>query len=239
VKVALVTGAGQGIGLAIARALKEAGMAVAVVDIDSARAGAAAREVGGLACTCDVSSARTVEETASMVANELGPVNVLVNNAGICGRGTIDEISEEEWDRVHAVNLKSAFLCSRAVLPEMRKRGWGRIINISSVAGKIGGMMVNLAYASSKGGLIAFTKGLAREVAKDGITVNAVCPSLTDTDLAGMFTPEEKEGYLRSVPLGRLATPNEVAAAVAFLASDTASYITGEVLDVNGGLLMD
>jgi NAD(P)-dependent dehydrogenase (short-subunit alcohol dehydrogenase family) len=238
-RVALVTGAGQGIGFAIARALARVGMAVAVNDIDPARAASAAESVNGLSVACDVSNASAVEAMVSTVGGQLGPVSVLVNNAGICGRGGITDVTEEQWDRVLAVNLKGTFFCSRAVLPGMRAQGWGRIVNMASIAGKMGGLMVNLAYSASKGGILAFTKGLAREVAKDGITVNAVCPALTDTDMAGIFGSDERQRYITSVPLGRLAKADEVAAAVVFLASDAASYITGEVLDVNGGVLMD
>jgi 3-oxoacyl-[acyl-carrier protein] reductase len=166
-------------------------------------------------------------------------VDILVNNAGICRRGRISEIPDEEWDSVLAVNLKGAFLCCRAVLPSMIGRGSGRIVNVASLAGKIGGLMVGVHYAASKGGILALTKGLARELAEHKITVNAVCPAMVDTDIASLFTEEELRKYVASVPLGRLASPEDVAQAIVYLCSEEASYITGEVLDINGGVLMD
>jgi len=173
------------------------------------------------------------------VIKVFGGVDILVNSAGICKRRRMLEIPEKEWDLVLAINLKGTFLCCRAALPSMIERGWGRIVNVASISGKIGGLMVGVHYAASKGGVLALTKGLAREVAPHGITVNAVCPALVDTDMSSLFTDEELKRYIGTVPLRRLGKPEDVAQAVLYLCSEEASYITGEVLDINGGLLMD
>lgn len=240
-RVAFVTGGAHGIGRAVGQALYNAGAAVVFADIDEPGAAEAARELGAkaLGTFIDVASSDAVQAAIDRVVGVFGSVDILVNSAGICRRGRILEISEAEWDQVIAVNLKGAFLCSKAVVPYMIEGGWGRIVNIASIAGKIGGLMVGLPYAASKGGVLAFTKGLARELAEYGITVNAVCPSLVDTDMARMFTPADIENYLKGVPLRRLATTEDIAQAVLYICSPGAAYVTGEVLDVNGGLLMD
>jgi 3-oxoacyl-[acyl-carrier protein] reductase len=240
-RVALVTGAGRGIGRAIAIALANTGASVAVNDVVAANAEETVNLLtgNGIPVLGDVSQADSVQKMIDAVLQRFGRVDILVNNAGICRRGRIDEISEDDWDRTISINLKGTFLSSRAVIPSMKASKWGRIINVASISGKIGGLMVALDYTASKGGILAFTKGLAREVASLGITVNAVCPALADTDMGQMFSLEEKSKYLQGVPLGRLATAEDIAQAVVYLASDAASYITGEVLDINGGLLMD
>jgi 3-oxoacyl-[acyl-carrier protein] reductase len=171
--------------------------------------------------------------------SRFGGVNILVNNAGICERVGVEELTEEQWDRVMAVNLKGPFLVTRAALRYMKPSGQGRIINIASIAGKIGGLMVGLHYTASKGGLLAMTRGLARELAPFGITVNSVCPAMADTEMGGLFKGEERRSYIAGVPLKRLATAEDVAGAVMYLASDAAAYVTGEVIDVNGGAVMD
>ncbi|MCL5942190.1 MAG: SDR family oxidoreductase [Actinobacteria bacterium] len=240
-RVAIVTGAARGIGREIARQLAERGAAVAVVDVDAQGALEAAEAVGpkALAIACDVSSGHAVAAMVETVIAQLGRIDILVNNAGICERVSVEQITEEQWDRAIAVNLKGTFLVSRAVVPQMKSERSGRIINMASIAGKMGGLMVGLHYAASKGGVLAFTRGLARELAPYGITVNAVCPSMVDTEMGRLFGDDEKRRYLAGVPLGRLATPEDVAAAVIYLASDAASYVTGETLGVNGGLVMD
>ena len=240
-KVAIITGAARGIGREIARQLAERGAAVAVVDIDAKGALETAEQIGSnaLAIACDVASSQAVAAMVETVIAQLGRIDILVNNAGICERASIEEITEEQWDRTMAVNLKGPFLVSRAVAPRMKSQGSGRIINISSIAGKIGGLMVGVHYTASKGGLLAMTRGLARELAPFGITVNSVCPAMVDTEMGRLFGDEEKRRYLAGIPLGRLATPEDVAAAVLYLASDAAAYVTGEVIDVNGGLVMD
>ncbi|MGB9586983.1 MAG: SDR family NAD(P)-dependent oxidoreductase [Armatimonadota bacterium] len=240
-RVAFVTGGAHGIGRAVGQALCNAGATVIFADIDEAGAADVALELGdrALGTFIDVASSDAVQAAVDRAIEVFGGVDILVNSAGICRRGRILEISEAEWDQVIAVNLKGAFLCCKAVVPYMIKGGWGRIVNIASLAGKIGGLMVGLPYAASKGGVLALTKGLARELAEYGITVNAVCPSLVDTDMARMFTPADIENYLKGVPLRRLATAEDIAEAVLYLCSPGAAYVTGEVLDVNGGILMD
>lgn len=240
-KVAIVTGGARGIGLAAARILHRAGASVAVADLAEALALEQAAAMGdrALGLVVEVTDAHSVESMVGRVTETFGGVDILVNSAGICRRGRAHEIPEPEWDSVLNVNLKGAFLCCRTVLPYMMERGWGRIVNLASIAGKIGGLMVGVHYAASKGGVLALTKGLAREVARQGITVNAVCPALTNTEMSGLFSREELENYCKGVPIGRLATAEEVAHGILYLCSDEASYVTGEVLDINGGVVMD
>ncbi|HUV05550.1 MAG TPA: SDR family NAD(P)-dependent oxidoreductase [Armatimonadota bacterium] len=240
-KVAIVTGGARGIGRAAAEALYQAGTAVAIADLDEPGAVEAARSLGekALGLYVDVASAEAVQAMVDQVMKVFGGVDILVNSAGICRRGRMLEIPEKEWDLVLAINLKGTFLCCRAALPSMIERGWGRIVNVASISGKIGGLMVGVHYAASKGGVLALTKGLAREVAPHGITVNSVCPALVDTDMSSLFTDEELKTYIGTVPLRRLGKPEDVAQAILYLCSEEASYITGEVLDINGGLLMD
>ncbi|MGC8862618.1 MAG: SDR family NAD(P)-dependent oxidoreductase [Armatimonadota bacterium] len=240
-KAAIVTGAARGIGREVARELAQRGAAVAVVDIDAKGAVEAATAIGprALPIACDISSASAAAAMVSTVVGQFGHIDILVNNAGVCGRGGIEQISEEQWDHVLAVNLKGPFLVCREVVPHMKKQKSGRIVNMSSISGKMGGFMVGAHYTASKGGLIALTKALARELAPFGITVNSVCPAMVDTEMGQLFGEDEKRRYLAGVPMGRLATPQDVAAAVLYLASDAANYLTGEIIDVNGGLLMD
>jgi 3-oxoacyl-[acyl-carrier protein] reductase len=240
-KVAFVTGGAHGIGKAISRALHASGAAVVVADIDSDGAVETAHALGerAVGVFIDVSNLDAVRTAVDTAVKAFGCIDILVNSAGVCRRGRVLDISEADWDQIIAVNLKGTFLCCKTVLPYMIQKKWGRIVNVASVAGKIGGLMVGVPYAASKGGVLALTKGLAREVAEYGITVNAVCPALVDTDMARIFTPAEIENYLKGVPLRRLATAEDVAQAVLYLCSPEASYVTGEVLDVNGGLLMD
>lgn len=243
-KVAIVTGAARGIGKATAIALAEEEVNVVVADIDlpvaEDTAGfITAKGVETLAIQVDVSQRESVSKMVGAAIAHFEGIDILVNNAGICPLSPFEEIGDEEWHRVLNVNLKSAFLCSQAAIPTMRQRGWGRIINIASVAGKIGGMKVGAHYAASKGGLIALTFCLARQYARYGITVNAIAPATVATGMTRDWPEEAKQELLAGIPLGRLGTPKDVAAAVVFLASDAASFITGEVIDVNGGLLMD
>jgi 2-hydroxycyclohexanecarboxyl-CoA dehydrogenase len=243
--VALVTGAGRGIGAAIAARLAAAGSAVAVCDVDAALAEASAGKLAAagaraIAVAADVSDAAAVARGVARAAAELGPVGVLVNNAAVDVVGPFLESSEAVWDRILAVNLKGTLVCCRAVLDGMIARGGGCIVNLGSDAGRVGSTG-EAVYSASKGGVIAFTKSLAREVARHAIRVNCVCPGPTDTALlaqVGEHSPKLLEGLLRAIPLRRVGEPDDVAALVAFLASDDAAYITGQAISVNGGLTM-
>ena len=241
-RVAIVTGSGRGIGRAIALRLSQAGAAVAVSDIDPASAGQTAKDIealGGrvIAAQADVTSPADTELLITQASRELGRVDVLVNNAGITRDGLLMRMSDEDWDRVLQTNLKGAFLCSRAALRPMLRQRWGRIINIASIVGIIGNAgQAN--YAAAKAGLIGFTRSLAREVAARGVTVNAIAPGFIDTDMTRRLAPEWKEALLKQIPLGAFGTPEDVAEAVLFLASEQARYITGHVLNVDGGMAM-
>jgi len=238
-RTALVTGAGRGIGRAIGQRLAELGARVCLGDVDAAALDEAARSIqaqGGeaLPCAFDVSGAAAVRAAFA----RLGPLQILVNNAGICPLTPPEEIDEAEWDRVLAVNLKGAFLCTQAALPALRAAGWGRVINVASVAGQMGGVAVGVHYAASKGGLLAMTKTFARLLAPYGVTVNAIAPSTVETDLVAGWSEPVRQQIQAQMPLGRFVQPDEIAAAAAFLCSPAAGAITGATLDVNAGLLM-
>lgn len=232
-RVALVTGGARGIGRAIAQRLAEEGCAVAVADIDEAALAALPSEWLGL--TCDVTSQAQLEEMLAAVREKLGGIDILINNAGICRPMSVAEATLDNWEQALRVNLTSAFLLCKLVLPEMNRRGWGRIVNVSSMAGKLGGLTSGVSYTAAKAGMLGLTKSVARE-ATGQVTSNAVAPAFIDTDMTPAAVGDE---YADKIPVGRLGTAEEVAAAVAFLASDLAGYITGEVLDINGGMLMD
>ncbi len=232
-RVALVTGAARGIGLACARRLAQEGCRIAVCDIDPAALAALPEE--WLAVTCDITSEEQVGKLFATAVGELGGVEILVNNAGVCIAQSVPETTLENWERTLRINLTGAFLLSRLALPHMNARGWGRIISIGSMAGKLGGLTSGVAYTVSKAGLMAMAKSLARE-AVPGVTSNAVAPAFIRT---AMTSAEVEAEYSARIPVGRIGEPEEVAAAVAFLASELAGYITGEVLDLNGGMLMD
>jgi 3-oxoacyl-[acyl-carrier protein] reductase len=230
-RVALVTGAARGIGMAIAGELASRGAEVVGADLDGA-----ALEAGGV--TLDVRSrasfAAAIEETVA----RHGRLDVLVNNAAITIRRPFFEIDEEEWDEVQAVNLRGTFLGCRLAGEIMRDQGRGRIVNLSSLAGQAGGLVNGAHYAASKGGILALTKVVARELAPYGVTVNAVAPAAIDGPVMAALTGDEVEALARSIPVGRLGTTGDVASLVAFLASDEAGFVTGATFDVNGGLLM-
>jgi 3-oxoacyl-[acyl-carrier protein] reductase len=243
-RVALVTGAGRGIGRAIALGLARDGASVVVSDINLAIAQSVAAEIErdgqSLAIETDVSSEAHTQEMVKAALERFGKIDILVNNAGILATGPLLETSVEVWERTHAVNLKGVFLCTKAVLPSMMAQRSGRIINIASVAGKRGGgFFGNTCYSSSKGGVIAFTKGAAREAGPYNITVNAIAPAMIETEMISAMPADKRESLLRSIPLGRTGSVEDVAAAVCFLASDGAGFMTGEIMDVDGGLMMD
>lgn len=241
--VALVTGASRGIGRAIAFKLADDGYAVAVNYTASA---AKAEDVveritanGGsaMAVQADVSDPDAVRDLIAAVENELGPVTVLVNNAGITEDGLLLRMSAEQWDRVLSTNLRSVFLCTKAVLRGMIRARGGRIINISSVSG-VAGNAGQANYAASKAGVIGFTKSIAKEVGSRGITVNAVAPGFIATDMTDALGDSVTEAAVAHISLGRLGEPEEVASVVGYLASDGASYITGQTIVVDGGMAL-
>jgi 3-oxoacyl-[acyl-carrier protein] reductase len=237
-RVALVTGGSRGIGAAIALALAEAGAAVAVnyrTRGDEAAAVVEAIEGAGgraAACGADVSNGRAVGKMIRATEESLGPVDILINNAGMAAARGLDDITEDDFDRDIAVNLKSAFLCIQAVLPGMRARRWGRIVNISSIGARIGSSSVSVAYGASKAGLEGLTRAYALRLAPEGVTVNAVAPGLVDTE---MGRPLIEAGVGARIPVGRVGQGEEIAHAVTLLAGN--GYITGQTIAVNGGSL--
>jgi len=238
--VAIVTGAGRGIGRAIAMRLADAGARVVVADIRIADVNAVVEEIQNtgreaIAMKVDVSDANQVRQMVIEVLNKYKRIDILVNNAGIFQGRPFVEMTEDDWDRMMAINLKSVFLCSRAVIEPMISQGSGCIINISSTAGLTGGTS-GAHYAAAKGGVAAFTRSLGKELANKGIRVNAVAPSKIETDmLQGVETPEARDQLISRIPLGRLGKPSDIAEIVAFLASPHASYIIGEVIVASGG----
>jgi len=241
--VALVTGASRGIGAAIALGLADDGFAVAVNYARSAEGAAEVVEVilrgGGtaIAVQADVSDADAVANMFSTVADDLGPVSVLVNNAGITDDGLLLRMGAEQWDRVIATNLRSVYLCTKAALKPMIRARAGRIISISSVSG-VSGNPGQSNYAASKAGIIGFTQSIAKEVGSRGITVNSIAPGFIATDMTDALGDAVAEGVVQQISLGRLGRPEEVASVVRYLASDGASYITGQTLVVDGGLAL-
>jgi 3-oxoacyl-[acyl-carrier protein] reductase len=242
-RVALVTGSGRGIGRAIALRLAEGGASLVINDFgDPAPANEVAEEIKKMGrraevMMADVSQSAEVNRMVAAALEKFGQIDVLVNNAGIARDQLLIRMSDEEWDSVMAVNLKSVFFCTRAVMRAMMKQRYGRVVSISSVSGLVGNPgQAN--YASSKAGILGFTRTVAKEVASRGITVNAVAPGLIDTGLGHALKEEYREEFRKHIPLGFLGTPQDVAEAVAFLASDRARYITGQVLNVDGGMVV-
>jgi len=244
--VVLVTGAGRGIGRGIALRLAEHGDAVAIGDIrdgDAFETQCAIEERGGraISVSLDVTDSASVANAVEETLGLLGPVEILVNNAGWDEMHPFLETEEPFWDRVIEVNYKGCLRMTRATLPGMVEQKWGRIVNIGSDAGRVGSSFESV-YSGAKGGVIAFTKTIAREVARSGVTANTVCPGPTDTPMLEEVAAEQGEKILeamvRAVPMKRLATPEDIATAVAFFASEEAGYITGQTLSVSGGLTM-
>jgi 3-oxoacyl-[acyl-carrier protein] reductase len=240
-KAAVVTGGARGIGREIAARLVAGGYGVVVADLleDQARATASELSSDGTAISvaADVSSADGASAIIASTMDKFGRVDVLVNNAGITRDGLLMRMDESVWDAVLAVNLKGAFLCTKAAARHMFKQRYGRIVNISSVVG-VSGNAGQANYAASKAGLIGFTKSCAKEFAARGITVNAVAPGYVATEMTESLPEEVKAAFLKDVPLGRPGTPVDVAEAVAFFVLDAASYVTGQVLHVDGGMIM-
>ena len=245
-RVALVTGASSGIGAATARVLAELGARVAIgYHQNEAGAEGVERDIiqrGGKAIriSADARVAANIRELVNLSSGELGPIDILINNAGsLIERMRLIEQTQERWDEVMNLNLKSAMLCSQAVAKSMIERKTGAIVNVASIAGRNGGGLGAAAYSVAKGGLITLTKSLAKELGPHGIRVNAVSPGVIDTPFHQVFsTPEMIRNFVASIPLGRIGTPEECARVIAFLASDAASYVVGETVEINGGQLM-
>ncbi len=242
-RVALVTGGSRGLGRAIALALGAAGASVAVNYQSGEQAAEAVVNqlavAGGkaVAVAGDVGDPAAIEALFEATQSQLGPVDILVNNAGIARDGLLLRMSIDDWDRVLDVDLRGAFLCTKAALRGMIRRRWGRIINVSSVVGLMGNAgQAN--YAAAKAGLLGLTRATAREVASRGITVNAIAPGFVETDMTATLNAAQREAVLRAVPLERFASPAEIAPAVVFLASEASAYITGQVLAIDGGMVM-
>jgi 3-oxoacyl-[acyl-carrier protein] reductase len=241
-KVAIVTGSARGIGRAIALKLAEAGADIVVNDIPSA-AEALESTTGeiralkrkALAVTADVSSAPDVARLIDTAAKEMGRIDILVNNAGVTRDQIIMRMTDEDWDTVLNIDLKSAFLCTRAVLRYMVKQRWGRIVSIASVVG-IMGNAGQANYAAAKSGIIGLTRSIAKEVGSRGITANAIAPGFIETKMTEKLDEKQRQVLMQRIPLGSIGTPADVAEAVAFLASEEARYITGQVLQVDGGM---
>jgi len=243
-KVAIVTGAGRGIGKAIAIALAREGANVIVNDVDIQTAEKVTKEINSmdlqaLAIQVDVSDNKEVNRMVQLVLKKFKRVDILVNNAAIIRRGLIEDLKEEDWDKVIDVNLKGAFNCMKAVAGIMKKQRYGKIVNISSIAGKIGDLASAPCYGASKAGMTCLAKSLARELAPYNINVNVVAPHAIETDMSKEWSEEKRKNIIAGIPLGRMGEPEDIAEAVVFLVSDKAKFITGEVLDVNGGCLMD
>jgi acetoacetyl-CoA reductase len=236
-KVAIITGGTRGIGLAISKALAGQGMKVAAFYYGDEEAAEKFREDGHLAIKCDVSDYEACEAAVKEIEEKLGPVTVLVNNAGITRDGMLHKMPKDTWQVVIDTNLTSCFNMCRVIVPGMRERGFGRIINISSINAQKG-QIGQTNYAAAKAGIIGFTRALALESAAKGITANVLCPGYIETDMTGAMRPDILQSIIDQIPVGRMGQPDEVAAFVSFLASEKAAFITGATLEVNGGQYM-
>lgn len=241
-KTALITGGARGIGFAIAKRLAADGCSIVIADIlkDVAEESAALLSKDGIdsmAVAGDVSKPDDVESMFNSAADKFGGIDILVNNAGVTRDNFLARMSEQEWDLVMNINLKGSYLCSKAAAKGMMKKRWGRIVNISSVVG-IMGNAGQANYSASKAGLIGFTKSLAKELAGRNITVNAVAPGYIETEMTGKLPEAAREAFLTRIPLKRAGTPNDVAGIVSFLTSESADYVTGQVINCDGGMVM-
>jgi 3-oxoacyl-[acyl-carrier protein] reductase len=239
----IITGASLGIGKATVEQAVKLGARAAVVDIEIAAAEKLKKELSQYPVSiykADVSKTKEVEQAMNRIIADFGQIHILINNAGIASKAPLEELSEEEWDRVINIDLKSVYNTCRIILPHMKKFKYGRIVNMSSAAGKLGGgFLSTCAYAAAKSGVMGLTKCLAREGGPFGITVNAVCPGSFDTRISAEMTGARLEAYLNNVCLRRRGTLEEVANVMLFLASDLASYVSGEITDIDGGQVMD
>ena len=242
-KTMIVTGGSNGIGKAIVEEAASLGAKVIILDIEMDKAQEVKESLSSypvFTYKCDVAKTKEVENVLNQVIDEHGQIHVLINNAGIASKEPIETLSEEEWDRVIAIDLKGVYNTARIILPHMKKYSYGRIVNMSSVAGKQGGgLLSKCAYAAAKSGVNGLTKCHAREGGPFGITVNAVCPGSFDTRISGEMQGERLDAYLNSICLKRRGKVEEVSHVTLFLASDYASYVTGEITDVDGGQVMD
>jgi len=241
-RVSLVTGASRGIGAATARVLATAGSDLVLLGRDAVALGAVSDVVHGLGrsaltIAADITQPDTPEKAVRAALDRYGRLDVIVNNAGINHTGSIEQVDEDAWQRILSTNLSAAYRLCREGFGPMRERGWGRIINVASITAQTGGVSGSVAYSAAKGGLLAITRTLARDGASHGITANAVAPGQIDTAMGRSIGPEARRRLEAAIPLGRLGTPEEVAYAILFLASEEASFITGTTLDVNGGML--
>jgi len=240
-KIALVTGAGGGIGAAIASTLANHGCSVYVADSNGAAANRVATELGerGYPLTLDVGNAGETAAAVEQIVRERGRIDIAVNNAGILKTGSVLDASIADWDQVCRVNLSGVYYCCKAVLASMVKQRYGKIVNIASVSAmKGGGSFGNVLYGTTKAGVVALTKGLARELAQYGINVNAIAPGVVETNMTNtLLTPERRKVVLAGIPMGRFASTDDIARVVALLASDVLGYVTGETIAVDGGYL--
>lgn len=243
-KIALITGAARGIGRATALKFAGEGAVVIVGDINKEGTDRVVSEIEdaggeGLSLKMDVSDEQEIKSVFSLIMDKYHNLDILMNNAGICRNVLIPDISSDEWDRYLKVNLKSVFLCSKEAIKIMKEKKYGKIINMGSAAAKIGGLVAGAHYAAAKAGVICFTKSLALQTAAYSINVNAIAPGPIATKMTEEWGKELKEAFIAKIPFKKYGTPEDVAEVALFLASDKSSYITGEVIDVNGGLIMD
>jgi 3-oxoacyl-[acyl-carrier protein] reductase len=242
-RVAIVTGAARGIGAATAHLLAQAGAYVALVDIDASETESATATIRAegheaMAYVCDVAKVPALETLVKEVVAHYGKVDILVNNAGICPRIPVEEMTEAMFDRMININLKPVFFLTRAAAEIMKHQRWGRVVNVSSTSGRVGGIHNATVYSATKGGILAMTKSLARHYAPYNILINAVAPGAVNTRMFANVAPEALAEYIETVPLGRMAEPGEIAAAIVHLCAEETTWVTGATLDVNGGVVM-
>ncbi len=241
-KVAVVTGAARGIGAATALRLAEGGAKVALVDIDADETEQVANQLqqrghDARVFICDLSDVAQIDAVVAEIVEAFGQIDILVNNAGICPRIPLDEMTVEWFDRIVNINMRAVFFLTRAVANDMKKHQWGRVVNISSTGGRIGGVHNSTVYSATKGAILSMTKSMAREYAADGILINSIAPGAVQTRMFDI-DPAAKQAYVETVPLRRMATPEELAASIVHLCSSETTWVTGATLDVNGGVVM-